>query len=101
MLDQVENIGVYDIIAFEITVRGKVERISVLFEEHQTYRKYNLTISSNNIGKKLGIRFNERKCPNDVPTYAGGYEYWHPLFDYEFCEYDSIDMTKKVKWQHT
>ncbi len=81
--------------SFEICLKGKFDYIIVSIEEHNEYRNYKFTMSEELLGGKYGTRFYEVPNKYDSPSYAGGYSFYHPLFEAEFVDYDSIEVNSK------
>lgn len=75
----------------EASFDGFLDEVCFSFEEHHTDYEVSISIPSRLFGKNFGIRFWEKRRLDDIPSYAGGYTFSHPVFDYEFCEYDFMD----------
>lgn len=98
--DSDDSIEIYDtlinkkssITSFEVCLEGKFDYIIVNIEEHDKYRNYKFTITEDLLGGKYGIRFDEIADPYDRPSYAGGFAFYHPLFESSFVDYDSIEV---------
>lgn len=71
---------------FEVNFGCNIDCIIITFEEHWKFREYRIDVSEN----QVGIRFIEKADPHDEPTYAGSYEFLHPIFDYGIVDYNSI-----------
>ena len=84
----------------EIVVYGYIAILKIVFEEHQTYREYSIDLS-NSLGSKCGYEFDCHQLVFDNPTYAGGYEYMHPVFTFKKVAYSKInDNVKSIELRY-
>jgi ribosomal protein L37E len=77
-------------VCFDASFFGPVDFVEIGFEEHLCYDKTKFDLNDLSDGFRAGISFYPVKNVDDVPTYAGGYTYYHPHFKFDVVDYDSL-----------